>query len=106
MAVEGDPWALTLVSFQYLINELNYGRYTGRTLLRYLQNLLTVHAGRRAALAVAAAQPLPAPQIIDVGGRSGGGGGVIVPRGRRQNDHEREAPPQNLSHPTSPYTQW
>ena len=63
-ASEGDPGARTPVSFQYLIDELDHGRYTGRALPRSLQDLLTVRAGRRAALALAAALPPPASRTI------------------------------------------
>ena len=63
-AVEGDPGAHTPVSFQYLIDELSHGRYTGRALPRYLQDLLNVRAGRRAALVSAAALTMPATQTI------------------------------------------
>ena len=92
-AAERDPGAGTLVSFQYLINELNHCWYTGHTLPIYLQYLLTICAGRRAALEAAVSQPPNAPQIIDVSGRAGGGGGVIVPIGRRWNDCGREVTP-------------
>ena len=34
LAAEGDLGARTPVSFQYLIDELNYGRYTGCALPR------------------------------------------------------------------------
>ena len=91
-AAEGDPGVCIMVSFQYLINELNHGRYTGNALPRTLQELLTVRAGRRAVQALAAALPLPAPQTIDVdsrsGGRGNGGGGEIAPRRQRQNDRD------------------
>ena len=94
---EGDPGAHTPVSFQYLIDELDQGWYIGSTLLRSLQDILTVRAGRSAVLAAAAAHPLPAPYTIDVGGRAGGrdagGGRTIVPRGRRRNDCDREVIP-------------
>ena len=97
-AAEGDPGARTPVSFQYLINELDHGWYIGCALLRSLQDLLTVRAGRRAGLALAAAMPLPAPRSLGVDGRAGGGsgsgggsgGGVIVLRGRHWNDRYRE----------------
>ena len=84
----------TPVSFQYLIDELDHGRYTGRALPRSLQNLLTIRAGRRTALASAAALPLPAPWTLGRDGRArgrgggGSGGGVIVPMGRRRNDRD------------------
>ena len=101
MAAEEDPGARTPVSFQYLINELDHGWYTGHTLPRSLQDILTIRAGRRAALAEAAAHPPPAPQIIDVDGRAGGGGssggsrggGVILTRGQRRNDRNMEVIP-------------
>ena len=92
-AVEGDPGVCTPDSLQYLIDELDHGRYTGRTLLISLQDLLTVRAGRRAALAAAATQPPPIPQIIyvfGIAGGGGGGGGMVVPRGRHQNDRNGE----------------
>ena len=38
-AVERDPGARILVSFQYLIDELDHGWYTGRALPRSLQDL-------------------------------------------------------------------
>ena len=102
-STEGEPGARTQVSLQYLIDELNHSRYTGRALLRYLQDLLTVRAGRctalalagrHAALASAAVLPLPAPQTIDgdgrSGGRGGGGGGVIGTRGGCWNERDGE----------------
>ena len=92
-AAKREPGARTLVSFQYLIDELNHGWYRGRTLPRSLQDLLTFRACRRAALALAAAQPPPATQIIDVGSRSGGRGRLIVPRRRCWNHHNGEVTP-------------
>ena len=35
-AAEEELGSCILVSFQYLIDELNHGRYTGRALLRFL----------------------------------------------------------------------
>ena len=85
------------MSFRYLIDELDHGRYTGRALPRSLHDLLTVCAGQCAALALVAALPLPAPRTIDVdyrsGGRGSGGGRVIVPRGWRRNDRDGEVIP-------------
>ena len=100
-AAEGDPGVRTPVYFQYLIDELDNGRYTGRALPMSLQDLLTVHEGRRAMLAETDVQPPPTPWTIYVdgraggggGGRGGGGGGVIVPRGRCWNDRNREVIP-------------
>ena len=69
-AAEGDPGVHITVSFQYLLNELDHGWYTRRALPRSLQDLLTVHAGQRAVLALAATLPPPAPQTIDVDGRA------------------------------------
>ena len=89
-AAEGDPGACILVSFRYLINELDHGRYTERAIPKSLQDFLTVCTGQRAALASAVALAPPAPRTIDVDVRSGGvgGGGVIVPRGRRRNERD------------------
>ena len=100
-AAEGGPGARIPVSFWYLINELNHGWYTWHVLLRSLQDLLTVRAGRRAALALAAALPPPPPRSIDVDSRAGGGGGVgggsgggvIILRGRLRNDRDGEVIP-------------
>ena len=44
-AVEGYLGVCTPVSLQYLIDELDQGWYTGHTLLRYLQDLLTARVG-------------------------------------------------------------
>ena len=93
----------TLVSFQYLIDKLDHGWYTGRTLPRSFQDLLTVRTGRREALASAATLPPPKPQTIGRDGRAGdggsggggGGGGVIVTRQRRQNDCDGEVIPNS-----------
>ena len=90
-AAEGDPGARAPVSFQYLIDELDHGRYTRRVLPR--SRLPTVRSVRHAALALAAALPLPTPRTIRGDSRAGGGGGgrgagrgkVIVPRGWHQN---------------------
>ena len=109
---EGGPGARTPVSFQYLINEIDHGWYTGCALLRSLQDILTVRAGRRASLALAAVLPLPAPRTIGGdgrvggggGGSGGGGGGVIVPRGRRRNERDGGGHSQPPSHPTALYT--
>ena len=94
-AVEGDPGTRTPVSFHYLINELDHGRYTGRTLPRSLHDLLTVRSSRLAALESAAALPLPAPQTIVRDGRARGGGGggcsgggVITLEGKRRNERD------------------
>ena len=97
----GDPGACTSVSLHYLIDELDHGLYTRRTLPRYLQDLLTVCAGTHAALVSAAALPPPAPRTLGEDGqggggcrgRGGGGGGVIVPRGPFQNDRDGEVIP-------------
>ena len=93
-AAEGDPGERTPVLFQYLIDELDHGRYTGRALPRSIRDLLTVRAGIHAALASTAALHLPAPRTIcgygQDGGGGGGRGGVIVPRGRRRNDRDGE----------------
>ena len=98
-AVERSPGARILVSFQYLIDELDRGWYTGHALLRSLQDLFTVRAGRRAVLALAYALPPPVPQTIDVDVRAGGGsgGGVIALRGQRRNDRNREVIPNPLA---------
>ena len=97
-SVEGDLGARIPVSFQYLINELDHGGYTGRKLPWSLHDLLTVRAGRYVALAAGAAQLPPVPHTIDVVGRSGGGcgSGVIVSRGWRWNDHSGEVIPNPL----------
>ena len=71
-AAEGDLGALRPVFWQYLINEPDQGRYTGRSLPRSLQDLLTVRAGRRAALALAATLAPPAPLTIGGDGQAGG----------------------------------
>ena len=92
-ATEGDPGARILVSFRYLIDELDHGRYTGRTPPRSIQYLLIVRTGRLAALTSSAALPPPASQYIDVDGIAGGGGGAIVPRGRRRNNRDGEIIP-------------
>ena len=96
----------TPVSFQYLIDELDHGGYTGCAFMRFLQDILTSRSGRHAELASAAALPPPAPRIIGGGGgrfggggggrgggRTGGGGGMIVPRGRLYNDRDGEVIP-------------
>ena len=94
---EGGPGERTPVLFQYLINELNHGQYTGRALSRSIRDILTVRSGRHAALASAAGLPLPAPWTIcgdgQARGGGGGGGGVIVPRERRRDDCNREVIP-------------
>ena len=92
---EGGPGARTPVYFQYLINELNCGRYARRALPRSLQYLITVCVGRHAAPTL----PPPAPRTIGRdgqargGGGGGGRGGMIIPRGRRLNDRGGEVIP-------------
>ena len=101
VVAEGDPGARTLVTFQYLIDELENGWYTGRALLKSLQDLLIVRVGKLEALALAAALPLLAPRTLGgdgraIGGGGGGGGGggrVILPRGWRWNERNREVIP-------------
>ena len=76
--------------FQFLIDELDYGWYTGRALPRPLQDILTVGTGRHAALESASVMLLSAPRTIGGDGRAGAGdggagggggrGGVIMPR--------------------------
>ena len=102
---EGDPGAHTPVPFQYLINDIYHGWYTGCVLPRSFHDILTVRAGRRELLALAAALPPPAPRTIGGEGRAGGGGGcrdtgaggVIVPRGRRWNECNGEVIPNSHS---------
>ena len=60
-AGQGDPGARTPCSFQFIINELDHGRYTGRQLPAYLQDLLNVRARRRALAAPPPPPPPPPP---------------------------------------------
>ena len=97
-AAEINLGACTLVSFQYLINEIDHGWYTVLALPWSLQDLLTYRMGKYADLTLAAALPPPPPQTIGRDGQAGGGGGgrggirgeVIVSRGRHQNNHNGE----------------
>ena len=82
-----------LVSFRYLIDEFYHGQYNMRALPRSLQEILTVSAGQRAALALEAALILSAPRSIDVDRRAGGG--VITPRERHRNNRDREVTPNS-----------
>ena len=63
-AVEGYLGARANFLFKYLINTLDHSRYTGRELLRSLQDILTIRAGRRVPLASASAMPSPAARNI------------------------------------------
>ena len=96
-AAEGYPGEPTPVLFQYLIDELDHGRYTGRALPRSIRDLLTVRASIHVALASTSGLTLPAPRTICGYGQDGSGGGgggvVIVPRGRRRNDRDGEVIP-------------
>ena len=47
-AGQGDPGARTPCLFQFIINELDHGRYAGRQLPASLQGLLNVRTRRRA----------------------------------------------------------
>ena len=92
-ARQGDPGARTPCSFQFIINKLDHGRYSGRQLPASLQGLLSVRARRRAL--AAPPPPSPAPQIryepaegTDSQGRRGA---LVAPRGRCRKDRSREA---------------
>ena len=90
---KGDPGARTPCLFQFIIAELDHGRYTGRKLPASLQGLLSVRARQRAL--AAPSTPSPAPQIryepADGNGTIGRRGALVAPRGRRREDRSGEA---------------
>ena len=91
---QGDPGARTPCSFQFIIAELDHGRYAGLQLPASLQGLLSVRA-RRWALAVPSTLS-PDPQIRyeptdDGNNNQGRRGALVAPRGCQHKDRIREA---------------
>ena len=84
----------TPCSLQFIINELDHGRYVGRQLPASLPGLLNVRARRRALEETSTSSPAPHIRYEpadDGNNNQGRRGALVAPRGCRRKDRSGEA---------------